>query len=266
MSPSLDDVVPQAWSDALGESVTYRVHRTPGPGGARASLYLLHGRGADLDEPTPLLEAVDALVEDGAVPPLLVVVPDAPWSERASFYVDSEFTGTPPGRPVETAFTRDLVAHVDAAYPTLADRDHRFVGGYSMGGAGAVRYALGRPDLFSGCLALSPAVFDPVPWEDSSTRQFGAFGRGEEPFVPEAYEARSYRTQLASFDPTRPVRLFVAAGDGEDLALEAARLHDRARRVNGVASRLRILGGDHDFDVWTRGLLEGLPFVLGAGR
>ncbi|SFC58319.1 S-formylglutathione hydrolase FrmB [Nocardioides terrae] len=260
------DVVAVAPSGALGETITYRLHRTSGPDGPRATLYLLHGRGADLHEPTPLLEAIDTLVEAGAVPPLLVVVPDAPWSDRASFYVDSAFSGTPVGRPVETALTRDLVEHVDATYAALADRDHRFVGGYSMGGAGAVRYVLGRPDLFSGCVALSPAVFDPLPWKESSTREFGAFGRGVEAFVPEVYEALGYARQLAAFDAARPVRLFVAAGDREDLALEAARLHDRARRVDGIESQLRILGGDHDLDLWTRALLEGMAFVAGAGR
>lgn len=266
MSTTVVDQVTEVWSEALGEPLRYRLHRTPGPNGPRATLFLLHGRGADLDEPTRLLDVLDALVENGSVPPLLAIVPDAPWSDRASFYVDSDFTGHPSGRPVETALTRDLVRHVDATYATIADRDHRFVTGYSMGGAGAVRYTLGHPDLFSGCLALSPAVYDPLPPTDSSTRRFGAFGRGPEPFVPDVYTALGYRTQLESFGPTRPVRLFIAAGDGEDLAIEAARLHDRARQVEGVASRLRILGGDHDFDVWAPAFRDGLPFVLGASR
>ncbi|WP_017935147.1 alpha/beta hydrolase [Nocardioides sp. Iso805N] len=266
MSSSVADEVTEVWSEALGEQLRYRLHRTPGPSGPRATLFLLHGRGADLDEPTPLLDVLDALVEDGSVPPMLAIVPDASWSDRASFYVDSAFTGLPPGRQVETALTRDLVRHVDATYATIAGRDHRFVAGYSMGGAGAVRYALGRPDLFSGCLALSPAVYDPLPGKDSSTRQFGAFGRGQELFDPDVYTGLGYRAQLASFDAARPVRIFIAAGDGEDLALEAARLHDRARHVAGVVSRLRILGGDHDFDVWAPAFRDGLPFVLGASR
>lgn len=255
-----------AWSDALGEQIHYRLHRTPGLDEPRASLYLLHGRGGTMADWGEVMPALDAMVERGDVPPLLVVMPDAPWQERASWYVDSVFTGEPAGHPVETAFTRDLVHHVDTTSATVADRDHRFVGGNSMGGAGALRHLLAHPDLYSGGLALSPAAFDTVPWEGSSTREFGAFGRGDEPFVPEVYAALGYPAQLDTFDGALPVRLFVAAGDLEGLAIEAARLHDRARRSPGVESRLRVLGGDHDFGTWTPAFVEGLPFVLGADR
>lgn len=255
-----------AWSQALGEEVRYRIHRTPGPEGRRASLYLLHGRGGSMDDWPEVMPALDELVEQGSIPPLLVVMPDAPWSERASWYVDSLYEGDPPGRPVETALCGDLVRHVDASYETTNDRDHRFVGGFSMGGAGALRHLLGHPDLFSGGLALSPAAFESAPWEGSSTREFGAFGSGVELFVPEVYERLSYRRQLRSFDETTPVRLFVAAGDGEDLDLPAAQIHHHAKRVPGVSSRLRILGGGHDFGVWQPAFLEGLPWVMGAER
>jgi S-formylglutathione hydrolase FrmB len=255
-----------AWSETLGEGIRYRVHLTPGREDPRPTLYLLHGRGGSLEDWGEAMPALDAMVERGVVAPLLVVMPDAPWSDRASWYVDSAYAGEPAGREVETAFTTDLVAHVDASYATVADREHRFVGGFSMGGAGALRHLLARPDLFSGGLALSPASFETEPWPGSSTREFGAFGRGQERFDPEVYERLGYVGQLAAFSGSGPVRLFVAAGDEEDLALQAAQVHDRAKRTAGVTSRLRILGGDHDFGVWTPAFVEGLPFVLGADR
>ena len=59
-------------------------------------------------------------------------MPDAPWSDRASYYVDSAYSGANPGRPVETAFTTDLINHVDTTYRTLASRDGRVIGGYSI--------------------------------------------------------------------------------------------------------------------------------------
>jgi enterochelin esterase-like enzyme len=60
------------------------------------------------------------------------------------------------------------------------------------------------------------------------------------------------------------VRLFLAAGDDGDLDQEATTMHRRAEAVTGISSRLRILPGGHDWDVWEPAFAEGLPFVLGA--
>ena len=50
-----------------------------------------------------------------------------------------------------------------------------------MGGYGALRYSLAHPDLFGAAIVLSPAVYFPEPPSDSSTREFGAFGKGKRP-------------------------------------------------------------------------------------
>ena len=67
--------------------------------------------------------ALDALIASGEIQPTIAIMPDAPWSSRASYYVDSGYTGADPGRKVETAFTQDLIAHVDATYRTVAEPD-----------------------------------------------------------------------------------------------------------------------------------------------
>src|SRR3954452_6132274 len=118
----------------------------------------------------------DDLIGSGEIRPMIAIMPDAPWSSRASWYVDSAYTGTDPGRPVETAFFRDLVPQVDATYRTIADRNGRAVAGYSMGRAGAVAHLLEHPDGFGVAIVLSPAAYFPLPPADSSTRDFGAFG------------------------------------------------------------------------------------------
>ena len=117
------------------------------------------------------------------IPPVIAVMPDAPWSERGSWYVDSRTPApTIPGRPVETAFTGDLVRAIDASYRTVPTREGRLIGGYSMGGAGALRFALAHPDLFATALVLSPAIYTPLPPDGSNTRVYGAFGVGAASF------------------------------------------------------------------------------------
>lgn len=240
------------------------------------TLYLLHGRGDTQAAWQQVAPKLDAMIADGQVPPLIVVMPDAPWSERGSYYVDSLYTGnatgTAPGQAVETAFTTDLVDHIDATYPTVDDRAGRAVGGYSMGGAGALRFATVHQDLFSSALVLSPAVYVPSTPADSSTREFGAYGRGDALYDEARYQELAYPAALHAFDPALPVHLFIAVGDDEyanpkpedaihDLDYEAATLYNRAKRVPGITAEMRTYDGGHDWDVWARGFAEGLTDI-----
>ncbi|GAB2951700.1 alpha/beta hydrolase-fold protein [Nonomuraea fastidiosa] len=253
-------------SPALGEDIAYNVYLPAGYDRDKARhpvLYLLHGRGDSMQAWTRVKTTLDDMIRTKRIPPVIAVMPDAPWSERGSWYVDSRYTGADlPGRPVETALTRDLVKHVDATYRTAPIRQARLVGGYSMGGAGALRYALAHQDLFGAAAVLSPAVYTPLPPSDSSARDYGAFGKGGEKFDDEVYKELNYPALLPDLDPDLPVRLFVAVGDDEyanpdpadarhDLDFESAALYNAARRSPAISAQLRVLDGGHDWDVWT---------------
>ncbi|PZF79216.1 alpha/beta hydrolase-fold protein [Jiangella anatolica] len=239
-----------------------------------ATIYLLHGRGDTLAAWQQVTADLDQLIADGTVPPLIAVMPDAPWSDRGSWYVDSEHTA---GEAVETALTQDLVGHIDATYRTVDDRDARAVGGYSMGGYGALRYALAHQDVFAAGLVLSPAVYVPLPPADSSAREFGGFGVGDTLFDDARYTELNYPALLASTDPELDTHLFIAVGDDEwanpdpaeaqhDIDFESARLYNAARRVDGVTAELRILDGGHDWDVWRPAFRDGLTDLAGYLR
>jgi esterase/lipase superfamily enzyme len=215
---------------------------------------------------TTIKSELDSLIEQRKVPPVIAVLPDAPWSERGNYYVDSLHRD---GKPVETAFTRDLVAHVDAAYRTAAHRGARLVGGYSMGGAGALGYALRHQDLFAHALVLSPAVYTPLPPQDSSAREFGAYGKGDALFDESVYQNQNYPALLPGLNPDLPVRMFIGVGDDEwagpepshDLDFEAAKLYNTIRRSPAVPAEFRVYNGGHDWSVWQAGFAEGLTHL-----
>jgi enterochelin esterase-like enzyme len=272
----------QAPSDAVGE-IDYAVYLPPGYEDSEVaypSLYLLHGRGDTMAAWQHVSAALDTLITDGDIPPMIVVMPDAPWNDRGSWYTDSQYTGgaaTGAGEQVETAFTQDLVDHIDATYRTVPLREARAVGGYSMGGAGAVQMLLGHQDVFSAGLILSPAVYVPQPPADSSARDYGAYGVGDALFDEARYTELSYPTALAALDPALPVHMFIAVGDDEwpnpdpadalhDLDMEAHMLYTAARRAAGVTAELRVLDGGHDWDVWDAGFAEGIVDIAARLR
>src|SRR4051812_37159876 len=149
----------EAPSPTLGEPIGYRAVLPEAGAQALPWVLLLHGRTESSSSWDVVLPALEA----AGLPAFLAVLVDAPWSERSSWYADSAHRE---GRPVESALVRDLVPHVEQAWPVRREREERVVGGYSMGGAGALRLALAHPALFGGLVALSPAVYDPLPPED----------------------------------------------------------------------------------------------------
>lgn len=273
----------RAPSSALGVSIEYALYRPPV---ARAlprmpTVYLLHGRGGALGDWFSFTTRLDALIEAGSVPPILVVMPDAPWSDRSSWYVDSAFTGpagsgaSGAGQLAETALVRDLVDHVDATQPTITRSDARIVAGASMGGAGALSFCLAHADRFGSAVVMAPAIYEGLPPADSTARSSGAFGQGEHRFVDGIYRRHDPFARLAALDRRLSVRIAFGCGDREPLRSDPAEsrhelltvttsLYDRLRRVPGVEASLTVVPGGHDPSTWAALLEHGLERLLGA--
>lgn len=71
-----------------------------------------------------------------------------------SFYVDMKY-----GQGYHSYITEELPALCESMFRISADRNRRYVAGMSMGGYGALKAALSRPDFYRGCFAMS-AVTD----------------------------------------------------------------------------------------------------------
>lgn len=234
-------------------------------------LYLLHGRGDSFAGWMQTKDLLDSMIAQKRIPAMIVILPDVPYSNGGSYFVNSEYTNPAnPGKPVETVLTKELVAHVDTTYRSIQDRKARIIGGYSMGGYGALRYALAYPQVFFASIVLSPAVYFPLPPGDSSTREFGAFGKADKLFVDEIYASKNYPALTESFSRLGiNSYMFVAVGDDEwqspdytkDLDFEAHVLYKYMQKTKGMNAQLRIMDGGHTLDVWTQGLEDGLLYV-----
>jgi enterochelin esterase-like enzyme len=236
-------------SPTLGEEIRGHVVQTAAD--PVALVYLLHGRSGAAEDWLPVLAGL-------ALPPLVAVLLDAPWSERASWYVDSAAAD---GKAVESAIVRDVVPAFDARFPALADRDRRLLAGVSMGGAGALRIVLAYPELFGALISLSPAIYVPPPPPGSSLRKHGAFGRPDSQFNLPTYRALHYRRLLRN---APGLRAFVAVGGSNDLADEAATV---ASDLAGAGARVeshRYPGG-HGWETWGPALGDGVRALLTPG-
>jgi len=145
----------QLRSHSMGRIETYRVY-TPACYEQQISrrypvVYLLHGGEHNEEhwDDVGVDDAADELIAAGAVPPLLIVLPDG----GQDF---GPLHGDPP--PFAGYLHDELIPQIDASYRSVADRADRALGGISYGAAWALLLAARYPEIFSAVGAHSPAI------------------------------------------------------------------------------------------------------------
>jgi enterochelin esterase-like enzyme len=117
-------------------------------------VYLLHGYGGREDTFTSRLanlqESGDRLAAAQGFSSAIVVTPSAYTLHKGSMYSNSPTTGD-----WERFVAEDLVAYMDKNYRTLPSRLSRGLAGHSMGGYGALRIGMKRPDVFGALYIMS---------------------------------------------------------------------------------------------------------------
>jgi S-formylglutathione hydrolase FrmB len=290
------------WSQALGTRKRYVVYLPPSYGADAQRrfpvLYYLHGMWGSEDDWTRAgrLELVmDSLVRAGA-PEAIVVMPDGDdgWYTTWNFLGDYAGCRRAPRREKADVDTycvpwpkyddyiaRDLVAHVDSAWRTLARRERRGIAGLSMGGYGAVTLALRYPEVFaaaashSGVLAPmygGPSPFAPPPrWATSVDTLRARLGEALWPFMLDAFGDDT--AGWAAREPARLARRLVRRGGPvpalffdvgtADRHLDRNRAFDHELRTLGVAHEYHEWPGGHTWDYWRAHVGESLAWLLG---
>lgn len=121
-------------------------------------LYLFHGvidNHTNWGRNGKALEQLEKAVAEGKNIPFIIVMPRA-WN---SFYVDGMwlFDGRP-GHNYRSFFAEELVPYVESNYPVLTGRCNTAIAGDSMGGYGAMLYAVLEPQRYCLCYAMSGAL------------------------------------------------------------------------------------------------------------
>ncbi len=97
--------------------------------------------------------------------------------QGAGFYVDATQEPWSPHFRMETYVTEELIALIDAEFPTTGVRS---ISGHSMGGHGALTLALRHPELFRSVSAFAP-IASPMrcPWGEKALTAYLGDDRSE---------------------------------------------------------------------------------------
>jgi S-formylglutathione hydrolase FrmB len=178
------------------------VYTPPGydPEGSRRYpvLYCLHGFTGDAGAliatrpwETNVVQWMDRLVADGAMPPAILAIVDGVTRLGGSQYLDSIHNGA-----YATYTVRDVVGHLDANYRTVAREGGRAVLGKSSGGFGALHLTLSHPGTFAAFASHSGDTYfryASVPSFPTAQRVLEQFASAQA-FVEE-FERRPKRPQ-----------------------------------------------------------------------
>lgn len=113
-------------------------------------LYFLHGLGGNEGTVAPVVQTAHELIGRGELPPFII----ASAAAGRSFY-GNQFEGK---FQVHDFYFGEFIPHIDRTYRTKAERRFRHIQGFSMGGYGALMYALKHLDLFGAATDIGGAL------------------------------------------------------------------------------------------------------------
>ncbi|HEX9014380.1 MAG TPA: alpha/beta hydrolase-fold protein [Chloroflexota bacterium] len=236
-------------SPALGLAPPFRIYLPPGYDKSTARypvLYLLHGNAPDSDytewsRRMQIDSIAGSMIDRGEIVPMIIVMP---------YGAHSYFMNVPGGPQWADYISQDFVQYVDAHYRTLADADHRAIGGNSMGGTGALHLSFNHPDLFSIVGGHSPAL-----------------RVGPDAVIPD----------WAAYTPYDPLRIAETApgldrlkiwlddGDQDPWRGNTGGLHERLA-ARGISHTWNLFPGMHDNPYWLAHAPDYLRFYSASFR
>lgn len=246
LSTSMTVILPQQTRTQIG--MAGRAGNQPPP-----VLYLLHGLS---DDDTIWLRRTS--VERYVAPlGLAVIMPQV----HRSFYNDQAYGGA-----YWTFLSEELPGLVGEFFRVSDRREDTFVAGLSMGGYGAMRWALNQPDRFAAAASFSGAV-NITGMRTSRVRQDDPrlYERifGQEP-VPDSADLFKLIKQV---DHDRCPALYVGCGT-EDGLVDDNRAFVGLIEEAGLDVRTSFVPGEHEWGLWDveiQQLLDWLPIRV-TGR
>jgi S-formylglutathione hydrolase FrmB len=218
----------------------------------RKVLYLLHG----LSDDASAWQRYTSIETVASAYGLVVVMP----SVGRSFYIDQ-----PNGQAYFTYLVDELPRYLSDVFGLVSRREDTLIAGNSMGGYGALKAALLRPELyhaaavFSGVVSLE--ILNVLP-EDSRRDEF-AFLFGDLTRVKGSEHDPAVWLKRASKNPAALPRLFVSFGRQEDL-YPLSRPFLEACRALGIPVEYHEEDAKHDWFFWDAEIRRFLAAVLGA--
>ena len=222
-------------------------------------LYFLHGLGGDH---TFLVSSGGwGLIEDAweqkRFGEFVIITPQA----DTSFYINSKNGGT----RYEDFFIREFIPRMEKKFRLLGTRSGRAIGGLSMGGYGALRFAFKYPQMFSSVGALMPALLEQLPHGSQNAGFTAFFGSAFGSPLDEAYWKANTPFVFARSANLAGLKIYVDCGEQDGYGFDVGtRELDKLLTERRVPHEVHLYPGQHDWQFVAQHLMESVEFQAKA--
>ena len=221
--------------------------------------YFLHG----LNENAQVLlnsggwDLIQDLWSEHKIGEFLIVTPDA----GNSFYINSRNGHD----DYQSFFIREFIPEIERRYRIKAERHDRGIGGVSMGGYGALRFAFLYPQLFAAVTAHSAALIDepkaaltPATNREVTLFMGTAFGK---PFNRAYWDRESPFTIVKTHPRPAGLKIYFDCGTSDSFGFNrgAAKFHDLLD-ARGIPNEFHLYPGSHNWQYFAQHLPASLEF------
>ncbi|WP_432152038.1 enterochelin esterase [Streptomyces sp. bgisy029] len=240
------------WVYLPPDAVPYRPAREPGErDGHRLPLLVLCDGDMWFDR-IGLQDTLDALIADGALPPLAVLAPDAVGTATRRLELG--------GRESYVSFLADeVVPWASARWPLTVRAERTVVAGQGLGGMTALYAGLTRPERFGAVIAQSPSLW----WRPGLVPGAVAPDAVGTPWL--ATLAAGLRDGLpAGGAGARGAAVHFDVGLREGALAEHTEALQAVLRARGHRVTRNLHNGGHDYACWRGFLVDALVELMGT--
>jgi S-formylglutathione hydrolase FrmB len=225
-------------------------------------VYFLHGLGGD--QSFLVSSGGWGLIEDAweqkRFGEFVLITPEA----DTTFYINSKNGDT----RYEDFFIHEFVPQMEKKFRLSGTRSGRAIGGLSMGGYGALRFAFKYPQMFVSVGALMPALLEQLPRGSQNAGFTAFFGTSFGSPLDEAFWKANTPFVFARTGNLAGLKIYVDCGDQDGYGFDlGTRALDKLLSERHLPHVVHIYPGQHDWQFVASHLLESLEFqakALGA--
>ena len=225
------------------------------PGKRFPVLYFLHGLGGDQSflASTGASSGIEEAWEDKRLGEFVIITPQG----ENSFYINSR-----DGHVLyEDFFIREFVPQMEKRFHLMASRAGRAIGGISMGGYGALRFAFKYPQMFVSVAVHMPALLEELPHGSSEVGLSAFLGNAFGSPLNERFWKENSPFVFARTANLKGLKIYFDCGDHDSYGFDAgARQLDKLLTARHVAHEAHIYPGGHDMQFVSQHLEASMAF------
>jgi S-formylglutathione hydrolase FrmB len=188
----------------------------------------------------------------------LIAMPEG----RRSFYINSADGAV----LYSDFFLKEFIPAIEGKYRIRAGREGRAIGGISMGGYGALRFAFAHPELFSSVSAQSAALFTESPQQLDAATSSGLTGVlapvfGHPIDVPHWNANNPFLLAKKNAGSLKTLAIYFNCGQNDNYGFEtgAAQLHSELEKEE-VKHEYHAYPGNHSAEYFMSHFAEVMEF------